>query len=178
MIKTKQASSTDKVFFIAALLCLLLTTFPFSQGWISNGDFIPRALFLAFVVMIKPKLFMTKDVIWLGLFFGYMFISGGVGSFISTTAVIMEFLVAIAISNYIVNCKSDEHVRIMAWYAIIVTIIIMVSTIFVDTLRPGIVREMVAFSYNKELELAAQYTRLGVCGNGGKHHSKLVKQEI
>lgn len=164
MILSKQAPSVDNAFFVAALLCLFLTSFPFAQGWISHGDFIPRAVFLAFVLLTRPNLFMTKDVFWLGLFFAYMFISGGVSSLVKVVAVIMEFLVAIVISNYVFTSKNNEHVRTMAWYAIIVTIIIMVSTSIVDTMRPGIVREMVRFGYSDELGISKVYTRMGVCG--------------
>lgn len=163
MIKTKQASSTDNAFFIAALFCLFLTSFPLAQGWISFGDFVPRFLFLAFVAVSKPKLFMTKDVVWLGLFFLYMFISGGGRSLVEVSAIIMEFLVTIVISNYIICCKNDKHVRTMAWYAMIVTIIIMVSTCIVDFIRPGIVREMVYFGYSGELDMSNQFRRMGVC---------------
>ncbi len=160
---TNQVSSNNKAFLIAALLCLLLTTFPFAQGWISHGDFIPRALFLALVVVINPKLFVSKDVLWLGLFFAYMFIVGGVSSLIEVSAIIMEFLMAIAISNYIITCKNKEHLRVIAWYGIITTIIIMVSTSIVDAIRPGIVREMVKFGYSGENDIAHMYTRMGVC---------------
>lgn len=163
MIKTKRASLAENAFFIAALLCLLLTTFPFAQGWISNGDFVPRALFLAFAVIINPKLFLTKDVFWLGLFFGYVFIAGGVESLVEVTAIIMEFLVAIVISNYILKCNNDRHVKMMAWYGIILTVIIWVSTGIVDNFRPGIVREMVKFGYSNELDMALMYRKMGVC---------------
>ena len=90
MNNISKLSTTDKVFVISAILCLLLTTFPLAQGWIGSGDFIPRAGFLMLALTLKPRLFLSKDVFFLGLFFLYMILSGAGGETVGLLVHIME----------------------------------------------------------------------------------------
>lgn len=154
---------TDKIFVFSALLCLLLTTFPLAQGWISRGDFIPRAAFIVLALMLKPRLFLSKDVLFIGLFFLYMIISGSGGETVGLVVNIMEFVIPLILANYFLS--SDGGVQsIVARFAIAISIFIMVNTIIVDITSPGIVRAMVGFSSQGDLEQGNYYVRMGVCG--------------
>lgn len=146
-----------------ALLCLLLTTFPLAQGWISHGDFIPRVAFIVLALMLKPRLFLSKDALFLGLFFLYMVISGASGDTVKFVANIMEFVMPLVLANFFL--ASDGGVQsIVARFAIVISIFIMVSTIIVDSANPGIVRAMVSYSALGDTEQSMYYVRMGVCG--------------
>lgn len=163
MKSISQLPPIDKIFVFSALLCLLLTTFPLAQGWISPGDFLPRAAFIVLALLLKPRLFLSKDVLFLVLFFLYMIVSGFGGKTVGLVVNMMELVIPLILANYFLS--SGEGVQcIVARFAIVVSIFIMVNTIIVNTANPGIVRAMVGYSAEGDLEQALFYVRMGVCG--------------
>ena len=72
MNRLSKLNSSDRLFVYASLLCLFLTTFPLAQGWISRGDFIIRIAFIAFALVVQPKAFMSKDLLFLAFYFFYV----------------------------------------------------------------------------------------------------------
>ena len=155
--------SKDRPFVAATLLCLFLTTFPLAQGWIGTGDFIPRALFLLFVLFLKPKLFSIKDLSLLLLFFAYSIIMFQNTTFVGWAANFMEFLLPLILANYYLDPVNKRSALFFGKIAILVSVFIILNTIFVDSVYKDVVRQMVAFSAYGELDKSKFYLRLGVC---------------
>lgn len=165
MNRLSKLNSSDRLFVYASLLCLFLTTFPLAQGWISRGDFIIRIAFIAFALVVQPKAFMSKDLLFLAFYFFYVFITDVSDAGVGLIAKIMEFLLPAILANfYLDSGKNDSRVEIIARFAIASTIIIMINTIIIDHSYSGIVRAMVMFSAQGDTEQGVYYTRLGVCG--------------
>ena len=156
-------STTDQVFVFSALLCLLLTTFPLAQGWISRGDFILRATFIVLAFILKPRLFLSKDALFIGLFFLYMIITGSGRGTVVLIVNIMEFVIPLVLANFFLSSKKNAQ-SFVACFAIGISIFIMVNTIIVNMTNPGIVRAMVGFSAQGDITQGMYYVQLGVCG--------------
>lgn len=155
--------SKDRLFVAATLLCLFLTTFPLAQGWIGTGDFLPRALFLIFVLFLKPKLFSISDISLLFVFFAYSIIMTPDNTIIVWAANFMELLLPLVMANFFLDPNNKNSALLLGKITIFISVFIMLNTILVDSVHKDIVRQMVAFSAYGELDKSKFYLRLGVC---------------
>lgn len=157
-----ELNTKDKYYIYSTLLCLFLTTFPLAQGWIRIGDFIPRALFLMVALFLKPSLFMRKDILLLFLYFAYTILMAPDSLGIGMVAEIMQFLIPVVLANFLLDKKNNNQAILFGKIALVISVFIMVNTIIVDNVISGIVRSMVQFSADGDLELGLKYTKMGV----------------
>ncbi len=155
--------SKDRTFIGTALLCILLSTFPLVQGWSGLGDFLPRAAFLVFVMAFYLPLLLTKDTALLAISFSYMIICGAHSFDVGFMANIMEQLLPLALANYFLNEKNNVQTAWFGRFMMAISAFIMLNTIIVDVFTPGIVRSMVMYSAEGQMELGLHYTKMGVC---------------
>ena len=161
---TKFNNSRKEDYFVyLSMFMLLLITFPLAIGWVGLGGFIPRAIYIVFIIVIKPNLFMRKDNIFLSLYFVYIIITDTEGELAIILANYMEFLISLLLANYYLETRSKNQILI-ARYAIIISVFIMINTILVNLSSPGIVRSMVGFSSQGAEEESLYYIRMGVSG--------------
>ena len=168
MIKDTIYNQRDasKLFLYFSLLILFLTGFPLAQGWLPIGDFRPRVLFLLVALALYPKRFLSKDLIWLYLFFIYQtvayLLSDTILEPINLLSRLMEYLVPIIIVPTALAIKSNNY-RIVGKYAVVTTILTVLLTLSVVSLFPDIIRDMVTHSAWDGIDVVRNYWRMGVC---------------
>lgn len=156
----------SKTFLFFSLFILFLTSFPLAQGWLPLGDFRPRVLFLLLALVLYTKRFLSKDLIWLYLFFIYqvlaIVLSGNSLDPINLMSRLMEYSVPIIIVPTALALRSNNY-RIVGKYTVVTTLLTILLTFRVVSSTPDIIREMVAYSAWEGVDAVRNYWRMGVC---------------
>lgn len=161
-------SNNNRAYVYLALIVLLLTTFPLAQGWLPFGDVRPRVLFIAVTVLLFADRFISKDLIWLYIFFVYQFwayyASGIQFNYVNCLTQAMEFLVPIVIAPSVLPDAFQKEKKILVRFSIITTLITIFLTLFyVITVDADIIRNMVVVSAWEGLDAVRGYWKLGIC---------------
>lgn len=160
--------NSNRAFLYFALIILFLTTFPLAQGWLPLGDFRPRLLFIIAAIVLYTKRFITKDLLWLYLFFAYQLLAylsvGESFNYIDSFSRLMEFLIPIAIVPSVLPLGYKKERTILVRFSIVTALITILLTLFyVITVDPDIIRNMVTVSAWEGIDAVRNYWKLGVC---------------
>lgn len=155
--------SRDRLFIVAALLCLFLTTFPLAQGWIPIGDFIPRFIFLVLVAVLYSNLLFTIDGALLAMYFFYMVVCGAQSLDVSFMANVMEQFLPLVLANYFLNKNNERQAKLLGIIMAIVSVFIMINSIIIDFFHPDVIRAMVVIDAFEGVGAGHQYRMMGIC---------------
>lgn len=158
--------SKSKIYVYIALAALFMTSFPLFQGWVPIGDFMPRALFMLVSFFFVPYLLKEKAFLCLLFYYLVVFLSrsiAGVFQFAGYAANFLEMGMPLMISLYLF--KKDDYLlyKKVARFGAIITLIILVMSVYVSILYPNCIREIVGLTASGDLAGVAAYKRMGLC---------------
>lgn len=158
--------SKSKIYVYIALVALFMTSFPLFQGWVPIGDFMPRALFMLVSFLFVPYLLKEKAFLCLLFYYLVVFLSrsfAGVFQFAGYAANFLEMGMPLMISLYLF--KKDNYLlyKKVARFGAIITLIILVMSVYVSILYPNCIREIVGLTALGDLDGVAAYKRMGLC---------------